>query len=380
MADSHRRVIAIDGLRGLAIFFVVLYHAYGATDAYYHPFGTQFAYIYFIRLGWLGVQLFFLVSGYVILMSLEKCTGIFDFLFRRWVRLFPSMLVGSLLMLAFVQSTSLGPSADRTLINLIPGLTFISPALIHAFTGLSIQSMDGQFWTLYVEVTFYFIFGLSFFLLGARPAVAVIFIIFLASMVSSFAVDAGIGGRLFSKVSAAMSWMGFIYFGWFAAGSLFYLATKQHSRSYLGIGVLAGVTTVGLTAKLSHLSYVNDIPTNLTMLAIIVLFATAISNTLLSRILEWRLIVFLGFVSYPLYLIHDNIILGLTKVFADALPGLPLILTPFAPISVVIFISWLLARFVEPTVARLLNSLRRSNRRDQSEAREIAVDQRAGCR
>ena len=380
MVDSHRRVVALDGLRGLAIFFVVLYHAYGATDADFHPFGTQFAYVYFIRLGWLGVQLFFLLSGYVILMSLEKCTGILDFFFRRWVRLFPSMLVGSLLILAFVQSTSLGPSANRTVINLIPGLTFISPALIHAVTGLNIQSMDGPFWTLYVEVAFYFIFGLGFFLLGARPAVAAIFIIFLASMLSSFAVDAGVGGPLFSKVSAAMSWMGFIYFGWFAAGSLFYLGTKEHSHIYLGIGLLAGATTVALTANLSHTSYVNDISTNLTMLAIIVLFATAISNSLLSRILEWRLIVFLGFVSYPLYLIHDNIILGLTKVFADALPGMPLILTPLGPISVVIFISWLLARFVEPTGARLLNSLLRSSRRDQLAAREIARDQVAGRR
>lgn len=42
---------------------------------------------------------FFLISGFVITMSLEKCIDFGDFIFRRWLRLFPAMLIASILIL-----------------------------------------------------------------------------------------------------------------------------------------------------------------------------------------------------------------------------------------------------------------------------------------
>ena len=165
--NRNDRIKFLDGLRGIAIIAVVLYHAYGATYSQYLPFGQQFSVIP-LRLFWVGVQLFFIISGFVIVMTLERCDTITNFTIRRWLRLFPAMLVASLLILAFDRLIGIGPYVDRTAINLLPGILFISPSIIHTITGTMIESMDGPYWSLYIEVTFYAIFGASYFLMGAR--------------------------------------------------------------------------------------------------------------------------------------------------------------------------------------------------------------------
>jgi len=48
------------------------------------------------KFGFFGVQLFFMISGFVILMSLEKTEGFFHFIYKRWIRLFPALLIASL--------------------------------------------------------------------------------------------------------------------------------------------------------------------------------------------------------------------------------------------------------------------------------------------
>jgi len=97
-------------------------------------------------------------------------------------------------------------------------------------TGYTLQSMDGQFWSLYVEVCFYAIFGATYFRFGAANAVRAIFMIFVTSLLSSLLVAHGFGGALFARTSAAMEWLGFGWFGWFVSGALFYLYRKDNQR------------------------------------------------------------------------------------------------------------------------------------------------------
>ena len=101
-------------------------------------------------------------------MTLERCSTLLDFALRRWLRLFPAMLVASVIILAFDLAFSIGPHGQRTWINLVPGLLFISPSLIHTVTGTMIEFMDGPFWSIYVEVSFYAIFGAVYFTCGTK--------------------------------------------------------------------------------------------------------------------------------------------------------------------------------------------------------------------
>jgi peptidoglycan/LPS O-acetylase OafA/YrhL len=94
----NQRIEFIDGLRGVAIALVVLFHAYARWPEGIIPYGGRFASIPLFSYGWLGVELFFLISGFVIVMTLEKCPNLYDFLGRRWLRLFPAMLICSFIL------------------------------------------------------------------------------------------------------------------------------------------------------------------------------------------------------------------------------------------------------------------------------------------
>ena len=121
---QQNKILFLDGLRGIAILMVVIWHAYGSAYAEYLPYGDQYNVIP-IRFFGFGVHLFFIISGFVILMTLERCSTLLDFALRRWLRLFPAMLVASVIILAFDLAFSLGPHGQRTWINLVPGLLFI---------------------------------------------------------------------------------------------------------------------------------------------------------------------------------------------------------------------------------------------------------------
>src|SRR3982750_4409760 len=114
------RLQFLDGLRGVAISLVVLFHAFARWP---DLVGTRDATSSLFVEGRLGVQLFFLISGYVIFMSLERTSGVLDFLWRRWLRLFPAMLAVSVLV--FVTAPLFNrPAGQPVLRDLLPGLTF----------------------------------------------------------------------------------------------------------------------------------------------------------------------------------------------------------------------------------------------------------------
>ena len=96
---NSSRLLFLDGLRGIVILLVILYHAYSDTWDIFLPYHYQYHDFLLFKYGNYGVQLFFLISGFVITMSLEKCIDFGDFIFRRWLRLFPAMLIASILIL-----------------------------------------------------------------------------------------------------------------------------------------------------------------------------------------------------------------------------------------------------------------------------------------
>jgi peptidoglycan/LPS O-acetylase OafA/YrhL len=77
--SSQNYIPALDGIRGLAILAVIMYHNFGLGDQYY--------------IGWLGVDLFFVLSGYLITNSLINTLGSKDYLrnffIKRVLRIFP---------------------------------------------------------------------------------------------------------------------------------------------------------------------------------------------------------------------------------------------------------------------------------------------------
>ena len=354
---QQNKILFLDGLRGIAILMVVIWHAYGSAYAEYLPYGDQYNVIP-IRFFGFGVHLFFIISGFVILMTLERCSTLLDFALRRWLRLFPAMLVASVIILAFDLAFSLGPHGQRTWINLVPGLLFISPSLIHTVTGTMIDSMDGPFWSIYVEVCFYAIFGIVYFTCGTRKAIVTIFTLFLITYASNVVAVLGIGGSLFARSAAALSWLGLIEFGWFTTGALLYEYFRKREPAFLILAAVTGVLSALTTGPLSGpLKY--DAEQRIAAIAVVGTAVAAIISPWFQSKLASRFLIFFGFVSYPLYLLHNNIMIGLTKLFGGV-SSVPLFLLPIFPITLIVATSWIIAYYIEPNFRALRHPILRS--------------------
>ena len=79
------RIYELDAFRGIAAMAVVLYH----YSTRYNEIFDVTSFLNF-SFGWMGVPLFFILSGFVITLSVNRCKSPFEFLYRRFIRLYPT--------------------------------------------------------------------------------------------------------------------------------------------------------------------------------------------------------------------------------------------------------------------------------------------------
>ena len=138
----------MDLLRFIAASAVVLYHfTYRPLVGAPAGNGTFGSVELVTRFGYLGVNLFFMLSGFVILWSSQGRTAP-EFVVSRFARLFPSFWICLILTTLVVNLSGSGePISARTFaanVTMIPGL-------------LGASYVDGVYWTLFVELKFYFL-------------------------------------------------------------------------------------------------------------------------------------------------------------------------------------------------------------------------------
>ena len=146
-APHPDRIATLDWLRLVAALAVVAFHYLfrgAAADGYLdtgYPQAAGYA-IY----GYLGVNLFFLISGYVITWSAEG-RGWLDFAVARFVRLYPGFVVCMSIsfVVLFVADPAWGTVSVR---QYAANLLMFSPALDEPF-------VDGAYWSIFFELIFY---------------------------------------------------------------------------------------------------------------------------------------------------------------------------------------------------------------------------------
>jgi len=156
---AHRRLQALDYLRFTAAIAVLCYHYLfnGINNGKIASLDEYSPAVAVVKYGYLGVDLFFLISGFVVFNS-ARGKSARQFAVGRAVRLFPAFWVAVLLTSAVTliwgHVSSLSVTVPQVLLNLtmIPGL-------------LGVASVDGVYWTLIVELEFYALVFL-FLLLG----------------------------------------------------------------------------------------------------------------------------------------------------------------------------------------------------------------------
>ncbi len=342
-AQEASRIRSLDGLRGLAILLVLGFHAF-ARWAEYIPWASVHGDWIVFKYGYLGVHLFFLISGFVIYLTLDKCAGWGDFMLRRWLRLFPSMLIATVLIVSTAFLLHERPSGIPRLIDTLPGLLFIEPILLNKIFGTQIELIEGAFWSLLVEVKFYVIFGAMYFFSkskGIYALIALFFVSFLYHTVTHLFPEAGIKivGTIITHVLTLQ------HFGWFAIGALLYKKYSENKNKYLymALAILPlAILETGWT----------DIGVAISCMVIFIIFATTLFVDHVAKIFSSRFFIFFGAISYPLYLIHENAMVALaikTHQYFDFIPDM---LTPIPGLVLIIFVAWVIERYIEPFVKR----------------------------
>jgi peptidoglycan/LPS O-acetylase OafA/YrhL len=192
--QSQGRVEVLDLLRLFAVFAVLLFH-YGFRGAVADGF-TEVSLpglVPVAKYGYLGVQLFFIISGFVIAYSAEGRTAS-AFAVARAARIYPTFVL--CMTVTFLLALMIGaPRFEASITQWLANLIVVSPALKQPF-------MDGAYWSIVYEITFYgWVFLLLLFNLFRRETVLIVVVWLAISIVNETILHSGALLRLFLRGS-----------------------------------------------------------------------------------------------------------------------------------------------------------------------------------
>lgn len=302
MTTPPNRLASLDALRGLAALAVVLFHYLPYYDKLYgHGFELPDAVTATLLFGRYGVHLFFILSGFVIFMTLERTNKASWFGLARAFRLLPALWAA--IILTFLSVHWLGPDSRAVPLD----TALLNATLLHEYLGR--DHVDGAYWSLVVEVTFYSWMALLFFSLRRWQQ--------LRLALAGWVVISYVGVLWWKQIPAPLEFfvkdLLFVkYAPLFVAGILIYRWHRYGRGSAFDTTLLALSIGHGLVAY--------KLPYSLFVLGCFGVFALAVSgrmNWLANRPMLW-----LGSLSYSLYLVHQNIGYGVIGWSYEAgLPG-----------------------------------------------------------
>lgn len=325
------RLYILDVLRFFSAISVVLYHYVNRPEA------TAFEWLVpFTQYGYLGVPIFFMISGYVIAVSASNRSAL-GFLNARMIRLFPAYWIGLLFTVVII--FLIGDEQAQSLISFTT--LFANVTMLNHLAGIS--NIDGVYWTLHAELRFYgCIFVLM--LLGVFSR----FYIWLTLWLLMTLIYGATGEPFF------MGW--FIsptYSPFFIAGIVFYLMQRDGPNSFLI--ALLGVTCITAIMRVYAITpnFIVNAQANEHLMSAIIMFSFFIFFMVcvlgVINIKNYAYLPVIGAMTYPLYLIHN--VAG--RLIIDAMA--PFVSEPVAivvTIGVIILFSYLIAKHAEPVAIK----------------------------
>lgn len=278
----NNRLLELDALRGLAATIVVLFHLFFNSGYSFFNFGVT------------GVDLFFLISGFVIFLTLSKINNWQSFVISRFARLYPSYWACVSITAILVFFTS-----NITL----PNLTKQYLANMTMFQHYAkIPHLDFPYWTLTVEMQFYG-FMLLLFLLKKLNNIELIGAIICFICLCYDTVLESYLPNIYHFVANAFVLIN--HFPLFVSGIVFYrLKFEGHTTNRYLLLLLCFVTQLFLfnNGGQSH-GFVSFNQYAILLLLYYGLFFLYLKNKL--SVLSSKPLLFLGTISYALYLIHQ---------------------------------------------------------------------------
>jgi len=351
----------IDGLRAVAVLAVVAFHAFPS----------------WVRGGFIGVDVFFVISGFlistIIFENLDKGTfSFYDFYARRIRRIFPALLLVSLACFAFAWFELLADEFKQLGKHIAAGAGFISNFVLWNEAGYFDNSADTKpllhLWSLGIEEQFYIIWPLVIWLSWKYKFN--FFIIALTTAILSFGlnikgVHADPVGTFYSPqtrfwelvIGSLLAWLA-IYkkqvisnikktVDTWISSVAYNKKQELNENSLVNVLSLVGFSLLigGMWGIHKDLSFPGGFA--LVPVAVSAFIIAAGSNAYLNRkILSTRIMVWFGLISFPLYLWHWPL-LAFARIIEGETPRIGIRVTV---VAVSVLLAWFTYRLVERPV------------------------------
>jgi peptidoglycan/LPS O-acetylase OafA/YrhL len=318
------RISELDALRGLAAMAVVLHHY---TCQIYRYTNDSKVFWNGFWMGQNGVQLFFAISGFVIFMTLERTNKGSDFFISRFSRLIPVFYFGICLTSLIVWISGAPQHFLRVSAWWEIALNFTMVAQI-----LRVHAIDPSYWTMQVELLFYVLMYLVWAAKLLRQIEYVLFGWIALSILSAMEIIGPLASSLLILEHVPM----------FAIGMIAFRMSQGDWRPLLHIPLLGMCVLAVVLGGNPYLMIAA-----VTVIWIMIVLAYGGLVFLRHPVLLW-----LGAISYPLYIIHQYI--GIIIIFRlDAL-GLPRPVSVMLTIAMMLVLAEAIRRYVEQPALRVI--------------------------
>jgi peptidoglycan/LPS O-acetylase OafA/YrhL len=335
----NTRINEIDLLRFIAALSVIFFHytfrgyAADSMSIIPYPFFSPYS-----KYGYLGVELFFMISGFVILMTASS--GSFQkFFISRVVRLYPVFWASC--TITFILTLLIGEPRYTATLNQY----LINMMMINKFVG--IPSIDDAYWSLFVEIQFYFLIGIVLVFKKISNIQIFLIIWILLSIVLEF-----------FPVKLLNFFLIINYSSYFIAGSIYYLILSEGvtlTRVFI-LFLSWGLALFQAIGQLQGFEHKYNIDMNSFVVGgvitsfFVVMLLIALKRTGRIGQIEWIL---LGAITYPIYLLHENI--GF-MIFNRAYPYINKYVLLFLTFTLILTLSYLVHIIIEKRFSPIFKS------------------------
>ncbi|MDR2852685.1 MAG: acyltransferase [Burkholderiaceae bacterium] len=290
---TNTRVNEIDLLRFIAALSVVFFHysfrGYAADNMSVMPYPLLDS---VSKYGYLGVELFFMISGFVILMTAAS-GSLRGFVISRIVRIYPAFWACCTITFAAIVmfgGMRYSASVPQYLINM---------TMLSGFLG--VPSIDGAYWSLFVEIKFYALVAIVLISRKIHRIEQIVFIWLVVSIILEVIPVRTLRDLLITNYSA-----------FFIAGATYFLIWSR-GLSIIRIAIVVVSWGLAVFQSIKELrDFENHYHTAMSgqaVAVIITMFFIAMMLVSLRRTgplgkNRWQLA---GALTYPLYLLHQNI-------------------------------------------------------------------------
>lgn len=339
---KNQRNVYLDYIRGISTLMVILYHYTTRYESLFprkEMFGITFPH------GSYAVLVFFLLSGYFAIRNIEQTTLV-KYMIKRFLKLFPVYWVAILITMPLV-ATFL-PSRSVSIKDMLLNFTMLQ-------TILGAENVDGAYWTLFSELVFYIFIFLVLILKKQKNIDKFIFFYVLIQVILLVIPDT-------SMIILAKKFNTLIYGHCFMAGASIAYLEKYDNKQCVSIieKIKAILVFFSLIFFIGEQFLLHDWQSGIffvisTAVVVLAIFYHNRIGNMSNGISFLKPFSFIATISYPLYLLHQNI--GYIIIRTLDSYGLSNEYFLIIPIGMVIVLAYSLHKFIEKPILKISNTI-----------------------